>query len=79
MRRPHIRWGLDAHQTLIDQLLDEVEIEFLRFIHLADERRDLLAGEAANGILEELLLFTESAERKMESRFYGFKRGHGVS
>ena len=64
----------DAHQSHFEKLFDDVFAEDARLVHLTHVRADLLAGELANGGLEELFVFAERRQRE-RSGLDGF--GHG--
>jgi hypothetical protein len=54
----------DAHEAEVEELGDEFGRHLLGFVHLADQRCDLLAGELADGFLQDLLLRGEGGERR---------------
>ena len=56
----------DAHEAEVEELGDDGGAHLLGFVHLADERCDLVAGELADRLLEELLFGGEGGEREGE-------------
>ena len=72
--------NLDAHEAELKEAGDDFGRHLLGFVHLADEGRDLFAGELADGFLEDLLFGGEGGKRPGEGGFGG-ECGHerGIS
>ncbi len=61
----------DAHEAELEKTGDDFGRHFLRFVHLADEWRDLFAGELTDRLLEDLLFGGKGGERRGEGGFCG--------
>ena len=54
--------NLNAHQAELEEIVDQVFVEDALFVHLFDQRTDLLVGELADVVAEENFVFGESGE-----------------
>ena len=54
----------DAHQSELEEIVNQVVVEDAFLVHLLDQRADLFVGELADVVAEENFVFGESGQRK---------------
>ena len=64
---------LDAHQAELKEIVDQILVEDALFVHLLDQRTDLLIGELADVVAEKNFVFGERGERRGQCGLQWFR------
>ena len=56
---PYCSGNLDAHQSQLEEVLDQRRLEHALLVHLLDVRPDRLIGKLANGVAKQGFVFSK--------------------